>query len=424
MKGVATPAASELAKRKYRDESQVGDVRTPFQHDKDRITHSTAFRRLQYKTQVYVIHEADLYRTRLTHSLEVAQIAGGIARQLQADVDLAEAIALAHDLGHAPFGHIGGDTLHDLLSEYGIPFDHNVQSYRIVTNLEERYTDFKGLNLTYATLEGILRHCTYFDSEEEIRSRIPMGLTEEVSQFWTTVQPSIEAQIVNIADSITYATHDIEDALEVGLLGWSEFQSMVEDHDIVFVIELINNDLKQAIDRYKNANPEASEEIIKKIQQRTLSRLLIDKLTRETITQTEKNLARLNSKNGKLWEEVRVSESAVVALKPNLEKQLRILLDGILFSHVYREPRVMVMMQKGKRILETLFSACMEEPKIMPARTQAKLMKYYQMSKKKQSSKLGKSILARVVADYISGMTDKYAMDTYQLLTQAYEKAL
>jgi dGTPase len=163
MKMTAASQEGELAKRKYKDESQSGDIRTPFQHDRDRVIHSTAFRRLQYKTQVYAIHEGDLYRTRLTHSLEVAQIARGIAYHLGADPDLAEAISVAHDLGHAPFGHTGENKLRDLLAQFGIPFDHNVQSYRIVTELEERYTEFKGLNLTHATLEGILRHCTFFD---------------------------------------------------------------------------------------------------------------------------------------------------------------------------------------------------------------------------------------------------------------------
>ena len=172
---IKTPIESIWAERVYEDEPQTDANRTLFQHDRDRIIHSTAFRRLQYKTQVYVIHEGDLYRTRLTHSLEVGQIARGLAFNLGADPDLAEAIALAHDLGHAPFGHIGDDKLKDLLSskKYKIPFDHNIQSYRIVTGLEERYSLFKGLNLTRATLDGILRHRTLFDPEKDIRNNIP-----------------------------------------------------------------------------------------------------------------------------------------------------------------------------------------------------------------------------------------------------------
>ena len=427
MKMIPTSQEGELTKRRYKDEPQVGDIRTPFQHDNDRIIHSTAFRRLQYKTQVYVIHEGDLYRTRLTHSLEVAQIARGIALQLKeykVDIDLAEAIALAHDLGHAPFGHVGGDTLRDLLAPFEIPFEHNAQSYRIVTDLEERYTDFKGLNLTYATLEGILRHCTYFDNEKDILANIPNKIKKEVSTFWNYKQPIIEAQIVNIADSIAYATHDLEDALEVGLLEWVQFQDLLDKYGIEFVIGIISNDLHNAIEKHKQANREANEKIVRKVRHRTLSRLLINKLILKSAAQSKENLDAFNCNGEQLMAAVRDSRNVTIALPTTLEQQLRNLLSEILFNYVYREPRVMIMMQKAKRILETLFSACMEEPEALPSRTQAKLEKYYRLDEKKRSSKLGKRILAQVVGDYISGMTDKYAMDTYQLLTQAYEKAL
>lgn len=424
MKMIATSQEGELAKRRYKDELQIGDIRTPFQHDKDRIIHSTAFRRLQYKTQVYVIHEGDLYRTRLTHSLEVAQIARGLALQLGADLDVAEAIALAHDLGHAPFGHIGGDTLHDLLAPFGIPFDHNVQSYRIVTALEERYTDFKGLNLTYATQEGILRHCTYLDNEENILANIPDELQEEVSSFWSHKHPIIEAQIVNIADSIAYAAHDLEDALEVGLLEWAEFEKLADEYAIKFVVRIINDDLHNAIEEYKQSNREANEEIVKKVRHRTLSRLLINKLILETVAQSKKNLDEFNCNGEQLIAAVRDSRNVTIALPKTLEKQLRNLVSEILLNHVYREPRVMIMMQKAKRIVETLFAACTEVPEALPRRTQAKLGTYYRLDEKKRASEPGRRMLAQVVGDYISGMTDKYAMDTYQLLTQAYEKAL
>lgn len=424
MKLIAISGDGKLEKRKYPDEPHTGDIRTPFQHDKDRITHSTAFRRLQYKTQVYVIHEGDLYRTRLTHSLEVAQVARGIALQLHANPDLAEAIALAHDLGHAPFGHIGGETLRDLLSPHGIPFDHNVQSYRIATDLEERYPGFKGLNLTYATLEGILRHCTYFDSEEEIHANIPEELRDETSSFWKHKQPILEAQVVNIADSVAYATHDVEDALEVGLLGWGQFETLLRKYAISFVTEIITGDLGHAMEKYSQANRGANEEIVTKVRNRTLSRLLINELILQTVAQSKKNLAKFECADEDLVKAIRDSQTVTVALPPGTEKQLRSLLKIILFDHVYREPRVMLMMQKAKRILETLFSAFMEAPEALPSRTQAKLEAYYRLGGKRRESKAGKCKLARVVADYISGMTDKYAMDTYQLLTQAYEKAL
>ena len=424
MKTIPTSQEEELTKRRYKDEPQIDDIRTPFQHDKDRIIHSTAFRRLQYKTQVYVIHEGDLYRTRLTHSLEVAQIARGLALQLGADPDLAEAIALAHDLGHAPFGHVGGDTLRGLLAPLGVPFDHNVQSYRIVTALEERYTDFTGLNLTYATLEGILRHCTYFDNEEEILSNTPDELQKEVSSVWDHKHPTIEAQVVNIADSVAYAAHDLEDALEVGLLEWAEFKKLADEYAIEFVASIINNDLQNAIEEYKQSNREANKEIVRKVRNRTLSRLLINELILQTVAQSKKNLAEFKCDSGQLVGAIRQSRTITVALPSGFEEQLRNLLDRILFNHVYQEPRVMIMMLKAKRILEALFSAFMETPKALPSRTQGKLGTYYQLDQKKRASEQGRRILARVVGDYISGMTDKYAMDTYQLLTQAYEKAL
>jgi dGTPase len=424
MKTIPTSQEGELTKRRYRDEPQVGDIRMPFQHDKDRIIHSTAFRRLQYKTQVYVIHEGDLYRTRLTHSLEVAQVARGLAFQLGADPDLAEAIALAHDLGHAPFGHIGGDTLRDLLVPFGIPFDHNVQSYRVVTALEERYPDFGGLNLTYGTREGILRHCTYFDSEKSILTNTPAELRDEVYSFWGHRHPIMEAQIVNIADTIAYATHDLEDALEVGLLEWAEFKELADEYAIKFVASIINNDLQNAIEEYKQSNREANKEIVRKVRNRTLSRLLINKLILETVAETKKNLDGFNCSDKELIEATRDSPNVSVALPKTLERQLRNLVRQILFNHVYQEPRVMIMMQKAKRIVKTLFDAYMEAPEALPSRTQARLERYWQLKKETRRGKHGKRILARVVADYISGMTDKYAMDTYQLLTQAYEKAL
>jgi len=424
MKTIPTSQEEELTKRRYKDEPQINDIRTPFQHDKDRIIHSTAFRRLQYKTQVYVIHEGDLYRTRLTHSLEVAQIARGLALQLGADPDLAEAIALAHDLGHAPFGHVGGDTLRGLLAPFGVPFDHNVQSYRIVTALEERYTHFTGLNLTYATLEGILRHCTYFDNEEDILSNTPDELQKEVSSVWDHKHPTIEAQVVNIADSVAYAAHDLEDALEVGLLEWAEFKKLADEYAIEFVASIINNDLQNAIEEYKQSNREANKQIVRKVRNRTLSRLLINELILQTVAQSKKNLAEFKCHSGQLVGAIRQSRTITVALPSGLEEQLRNLLDRILFNHVYQEPRVMIMMLKAKRILEALFSAFMETPKALPSRTQGKLGTYYQLDQKKRAGEQGRRILARVVGDYISGMTDKYAMDTYQLLTQAYEKAL
>lgn len=426
MKKISTPLEAELSQRRYQDESQHGDNRSPFQHDRDRIIHSTAFRRLQYKTQVYVIHEGDFYRTRLTHSLEVAQIARGIAAHLAepfgVEPDLAESIALAHDVGHPPFGHIGGEELNHLLKQYEIPFDHNVQSYRIVTELEERYTEFKGLNLTYGTLEGILRHCTFFDKESDIVNNIPEELKEEAASFWTHQQPIIEAQIVNVSDSIAYATHDLEDAMEVGLLEWNEFKTLSEKYGLKSVLDIIG-DVEEAMAKYKQLNGDVSKAIFEKVRNRTLSRLFINKLILETVSQSGSNLNGYTCASEELLEKVRDSQSITIALPPSLESDLKNLLENILIKRVYREPRVMIMMQKAKNILETVFEACMDEPGLLPKRTQFRLKPYYELGDKKSSDE-GKHMLGKVVGDYISGMTDKYAMDMYQLLTQAYEKAL
>lgn len=424
MRTLAAPKHGELASREHRDEAQVADPRTPFQHDKDRILHSTAFRRLQYKTQVYVIHEGDYYRTRLTHSLEVAQIARGLATHLGADSDLAEAIALAHDLGHPPFGHVGGDVLQVLLGKYGLPFDHNIQSYRIVSQLEERYADFKGLNLTYGTREGILRHCTYFDREEDIKANIPAALRRSVSRFWNTSQPTLEAQIVNIADIIAYATHDTEDALEMGLLSWESFCESLRSHHIRFLQRIVDQQLDEAVGKYKQRNKDANDGIVSKIRNRSLSRLIIDKLIRETVTQTQINLAALDV-GSPSWQEVRKTQRLVVALPRMVEQEVTVLVKELLFNQVYREPRVIIMTEKGKRILSTLFESFMGCPDALPLRTQSRLNGGYSSKNiGRRQSKSGQRILAGVVGDYISGMTDKYAMDTYQLLTQAYEKAL
>ncbi len=422
---IATPCDSQWAERVHEDEPQTDDNRTPFQHDKDRILHSTAFRRLSYKTQVYVIHEGDLYRTRLTHSLEVAQVAGGLARLLKADIDLAEAISLAHDLGHAPFGHIGGDELQELLSSYKIPFDHNIQSYRIVTGLEERYSRFKGLNLTHATLEGILRHRTLFDPEKDIRNNIPKEIKKETLHYLgSSPSPSAETQIVNVADTIAYAAHDIEDALAVGLISWEKFKTRIREQAITFVEQIIEETLEEHINEYKKRDLHATDETIQKLRTRTLSRLIIGYLIRVVCQQTELNKTALANDKKDNWVDVRGQKSSVVVFPDDVWKQVEKLVKMVLLKHVYLEPRVMIMMQKAKRIVEVLFHTFMDEPEALPKITQARLADYFAMAERKRKSEVGKQKLATVVGDYISGMTDKYAMDMYQLLTQAYEKAL
>jgi len=414
-----------LAERRYLDESQVGDTRSPFQHDKDRILHSTAFRRMQYKTQVYVIHESDLYRTRMTHSLEVAQIARGLAQQLGANMDLAEAIALAHDVGHAPFGHAGESKLRKLLKPFGLTFEHNVQSYRVVTQLEERYASYPGLNLTRATREGIIRHQSYFDNQEDILKSIPENIREEIAEYLppSLKQPGLEAQIVNIADIIAYATHDIEDALTVGLINWDRFEKQVEKLEINFLKQIIGTYLDAEMKKLTLRMSEPSPEIINKMKIRILSHLIINHLIIQTGQQTKKNLDSVGGNNNTLCYAIREQDQYVVAFPPVLEKQVERLVNDLLYNQVYSDPRVKLMTVKAERILDALFDNFMQHPDIMPRITQTRLNIDYTLSLEKRNNN-EQTLLAQVVADYISGMTDKYAMDTYQLLTQAYEKAL
>jgi len=417
----------DFINRRYPEEPRYGDPRSPFQHDKDRILHSTAFRRLQYKTQVYVIHEGDLYRTRMTHSLEVAQIACGLAQLLHADMDLVEAIALAHDVGHTPFGHAGESKLRKLLKPFGLSFEHNVQSYRVVTRLEERYASYPGLNLTRASLEGIIRHQSYFDNPKDILSSIPDSIRDELSIYLPpeSRQPGLEAQIVNIADIIAYATHDVEDALTVGLIDWESFRLQIQSLKIGFLNRIIEGNLAAELGKFEQRLPEPSPEIHYKMKTRILSRLIINHLILEVARQSLHNMNSLGiTDENNLQPGIREQEQSVVAFPPELEKQVRRLVKDLLYEQVYSEPRVKIMAVKADRILDTLFQIFMKYPETLPKITQSHLKSYYALSTAQRKEIKGRKLLAMVVTDYISGMTDKYAMDTYQLLTQAYEKAL
>lgn len=418
METLTTPVKGIFIKRHYEEPSHSGDKRNDFQHDKDRILHSIAFRRLQYKTQVYMIHEGDMYRTRMTHTLEVAQIARGLAQQLRVNCDLAEGIALGHDIGHTPFGHAGEKKLEDLLKPHCIPFNHNIQSYRVLSKLEQRYDSFSGLNLTYAVYEGILRHNTYFDNREEVKVSITNDIKHEVSKYWNCSQPGIEAQIVNMADVIGYSAHDIEDALAVGLIAWGDFKEKVREKDVEFVSDLMC-EVEAKVKKAKGC-----KEWALKVRPRILANLLISKLIIATQKQTEENISRLNGYGGKLYDQIRKLENEVVALPPSLESQVRILVTDILLNDVYKEPRVMIMVEKAKRILTLLFETFMQERRTLHRNTQARLRQYEELFERGELNLSKDKILPTVVADYISGMTDKYAMDLYQLLSQPYEKAL
>jgi dGTPase len=392
-----------LEARKYPEAPRPQDLRTPYQHDRDRILHSTAFRKLQYKTQVYAIHEGDLYRTRMTHSLEVAQIARGLAQQLGGNLDLAEAIALAHDLGHTPFGHSGTEELNALLKKYRMRFEHNVQSFRIVTSLEQRYTGFPGLNLTAGTLQGIIRHETFFDNPADTLKRLPREMKKEIQ--WLLEDPlTLEARIVNLADAIAYASHDIEDALTVGLISWERFRDELERKHVVFMLDIMR-EVEGEIGRYRADNPKSGKETAEVLRSRRLAYAIIDRLIREAVEQAGKS-------------------AGGIGLPIEMEKQVRVLVEEILIDEVYHDHRVELMTLKGRKIIRHLFETYMECPQALPPIVQESTPGFFNISANQRKSQKGRRRLAQAVTDYISGMTDKYAMDLYQVMSQAYEKTL
>ncbi len=351
------------AGREYPEEEHP--LRTRFQRDRDRIIHSKAFRRLEYKTQVFVNHEGDHHRTRLTHSLEVAQISRSIARMLRLNEDLAEAICLAHDLGHPPFGHSGQDVMNELMKDKG-GFEHNRQSLRIVTVLEQRYPAFPGLNLSYEVLEGISKHFTEYD--------LPDG-----RGFHREGEPSLEAQIANYGDEIAYNNHDLDDGFRSGLIGPNQFEE----------VEI----WKELYDRVRAEMPDAP----KKLQLHQTIRRLINRLVTDLVEQTEKNLEA--AKVGKL-DDVRGAGRALVSFSEGVKRQ-NAQLKKFLFKNLYRHYRVERMADKAGRILTDLFSAYLHNPKILPPDVFARS---------------GDEDQERAICDYIAGMTDRFALDEHQKL--------
>ena len=335
--------------------------RSEFQRDRDRIIHSNAFRRLEYKTQVFVNHEGDLFRTRLTHSIEVAQIARSIARRLNLNEDLAEAISLAHDLGHTPFGHAGQDALNACMKPYG-GFEHNLQSLRVVDVLEERYAEFDGLNLCFETREGILKHC----SAENARQLGELG-----ERFLKNRRPSLEAQIANLADEIAYNNHDVDDGLRSGLITLEQLSE----------IPLVATHLHEV----RLAYPDLNE---RRVVHETVRRM-INTLVSDLIRQSERNLA--DQKPATL-EDVH-SAPALIAYSDEMNEQQRAL-KTFLRTRLYRHFRVLRMSAKSQRILSDLFGVFMADYRLLPPQYQHQ----------------AEADRARAVADYIAGMTDRYAI--------------
>jgi dGTPase len=343
--------------------------RSEFQRDRDRIIHSNAFRRLVYKTQVFVNHEGDLYRTRITHSLEVAQIGRTVARALTINETLTEAICLAHDLGHTPFGHAGQDALNECMRDYG-GFEHNLQSLRVVDELEERYAEFSGLNLTFECREGVLKHCSVQNARR---------LGDVGERFINRTQPGLEAQLANLADAIAYNNHDVDDGVRAGLIDVEELRDV------------------RVFARFHAAVVEKYPDISTRRQLYETIRRMVDFLVSDLIVQSQHNIdgAKVNS-----IDEVRSQPQSLIALSADALEQHQEL-KRFLRTKLYNHPKVRDVMDEARATLKTLFEAYMKDSKRLP-------LEHQQLALRADAAG-GIAARARVVADYVAGMTDRFA---------------
>ncbi len=372
-------AADPAATRGRRHAEPAPEGRTEFQRDRDRIVHANAFRRLEYKTQVFINHEGDLFRTRLTHTLEVAQIARSVARTLRLNEDLTEAISLAHDLGHTPFGHAGQDELNACMGNHAPDaggFEHNMQSLRVVDALEERYAAFDGLNLCFETREGILKHCSAANARK---------LGELGVRFLERTQPSLEAQLANLSDEIAYNNHDIDDGLRSGLITLAQMRDVPIFARHYAVVERAYPDLPER---------RAVTETIR----RMINTLIVD-LTRTTAQRIDAHSVRTAA-------DVRAAPMLVAfsdGVRTEADQLKKFLMDNL-----YRHYKVMRVMNKAKRVVRELFEAFLQEPRLLPPAYQRKN---------------GGDEQARAIADYIAGMTDRYAIREHRRLFMVGEDA-
>ncbi len=346
--------------------------RSAYQRDRDRVIHSAAFRRLEYKTQVFVNHEGDYYRTRLTHTIEVAQIARTIGAALRLNTDLIEAVALAHDLGHTPFGHSGEDALNELMLKFG-GFNHNLQGLRVVDVLEERYPDFPGLNLTWEVREGIVKHSSAFDKSAKIKELAPAE------------QPTLETQLVDVADEIAYDNHDLDDGLTSGLLKESDLEKL----------DIWNEILKRISKKYAKIDPEKKKHLI--------IRSLIDIQVTDLIRETENKIKKLKLRS---HTDAKKLDKKIVSFSSQMQ-EARKPLRSLLLNNLYHHYRVTRMSNKAKLFIERLFHSYMHNPDALPTKIQKRITL---------------DGTRRVVCDYIAGMTDRYALDEYKKLFDPYEK--
>lgn len=374
--GLAPWAAHESTSRGRRHPEPPPQLRGEFQRDRDRIVHSNAFRRLVYKTQVFVNHEGDLYRTRLTHSMEVAQIGRTIASVLGLHDTLTEAICLAHDLGHTPFGHAGQDALNECMREYG-GFEHNLQSLRVVDLLEERYAEFPGLNLTYESREGILKHCSINNARQ---------LGELGERFLRRGQPGLEAQLANLADAIAYNNHDVDDGLRAGLV----------DLDALREVALFGREHAAVMARYPQLS---GRRVIHETIRRMINRVVCDVV--------DSSRQRILDSGVRSIDDVRAQSEPLITMSDTVRTE-HVELKRFLNANLYRHHRVLGMTDKARKVLRELFEAMMRDIDLLP--------REHRDAAAAAETAQGKSGRARVVADYVAGMTDRYAIGEHRRL--------
>lgn len=376
MAKLASYAVLDEESKGRRHQEPLPLYRTEFQRDRDRIIHSSAFRRLEYKTQVFVNHEGDMFRTRLTHSIEVAQLGRSIARALHLNEELTEAIALAHDLGHTPFGHAGQEALNHCMKRFG-GFEHNLQSLRVVDRLEDKYAEFPGLNLTYETREGILKHC----SQENARNLGEIG-----QRFLNRSQPSLEAQLANVSDEIAYNNHDIDDGLRAGML---EIEQLCE--------------LPIFAERYDEVKAKYPDISMRCCIHEVIRRMINWQVT-DLISSTTERLHKVGVTS---VAEVREYADPLIGFSDGMTEKNR-LLKQFLRKNLYSNYRVHRMSHKAQHVVKSLFEIFFDDPQLMPPD--------FQKSLKKCKTEEGEQGQARVVADYVAGMTDRFAIAEYERL--------
>lgn len=383
-RSMASYAASNVPSRGREHTEPECTTRSPFQRDRDRILHSTPFRRLTYKTQVFVFHEGDHYRTRLTHSLEVAQIARTVARQLRLDEDLAEALALAHDLGHSPFGHAGERALDHAMTDYG-GFDHNAQSLRVVMRLERKYLGFDGLNLTWETLEGLAKH----NGPVAEGPNHPVAKVLRALERWQSLElhqyASAEAQVAALSDDIAYVNHDIDDALRAGLLSIADLAEAPLAGPIAAKVQT-------------TAGESDDPRVIYEITRRMITIMISDCV--------DHSRERLKALSPSSPDDIRRAEMSVIAFSSELEAQIKDL-KRFMFDRVYRHPRVMSVMTRAETIVCDLFQRYLAQPDQLPNAWRA------------AAQDLAERRYARLVGDFVSGMTDRLAIAEHRRLFDA-----